>query len=113
MKNIDGVYQVDLLGPYGWERFSTAFINDGEFRSASAEHYTAGTCAVDGEAFTMDGNLTQFSDHRPLFGQTRIRGLPIEFRGRIDDGTIDGEARVVEDDKYSVRFRRNRLPVLN
>ena len=110
MKNIDGIYQVDMLGPYGWERFSTAFINRGEFRSASAEHFTAGACKVDGEGFTMDGNLTQFVDHRPLFGAKKIDGLPIEFRGTIAGDVIDGEASPVEDKKYRLRFRLNRLP---
>lgn len=113
MNKIDGVYQVDILGPFGWERFSTAFINDGEFRSASAEHFTAGTCLADGRQFEMEGSMTQYTDHRPLFGETRIERLPIEFRGAIENGVIDGEARVVEDDKYSIRFRLNRLTALN
>lgn len=113
MKNIDGVYQVDMLGPYGWERFSTAFIKNGEFRSASAEHYTAGICMVDGERFQMEGNLTQYVDNRPLFGATRVDGLPIEFSGEIGEGVIDGEARSTDDQKYSLRFRFNRLPVYN
>ena len=112
MENINGVYQVDMLGPYGWERFSTAFIKNGEFRDASAEHFTAGVCEVDDGSFSMQGNLTQYVDHRPLFGATQIKGLPIEFRGRIDDGVIDGEARASEDDKYRLRFRLQRLPFL-
>lgn len=113
MKNIDGVYQVDLLGPYGWERFSTAFINEGEYRSASAEHFTTGSCKIDNGGFHMEGNLTQFVDHRPLFGQKQIKGLPIDFTGSIDDGVIDGEARVSGDSKYSLRFRLNRMPSIN
>ena len=113
MKNIDGVYQVDMLGPYGWEKFSTAFIKDGEFRSASAEHFTAGVCNFDGKRFEMEGNLTQYVDHRPLFGATRVDGLPIAFRGALDGGVIDGEARAADDSKFSLRFRFNRLPVLN
>lgn len=113
MKTIDGVYQVDFLGPYGWERFSTAFINGGEFRSASAEHFTAGTCEVDDDRFAMEGNLTQFIDHRPLFGSHKVDGLPIEFRGSIKDGRILGDARLVEDESVSHRFRLKRLSVMN
>ena len=113
MKNIDGVYQVDLLGPYGWERFSTAFINDGEFRGASAEHFTTGNCKIEDGGFHMAGNLTQYVDHRPLFGRKGIKGLPIEFTGSIDDGVIDGEARVLDSDRFSLRFRLRRMPVLN
>ncbi len=112
MNDIDGIYQVDMLGPYGWERFSTAFINDGEFRDASAEHFTAGTCQVDDDSFAMEGSLTQYVDHRPLFGANKVKGLPIEFKGRIDDGVIDGEARSAEDTRYALRFRLHRLPFL-
>ena len=113
MDNIDGIYRVDLLGPYGWERFSTAFINNGKFRSASAEHFTTGNCKVENGGFRMQGSLTQYVDDRPLFGQTEIKGLPIEFIGRVDDGVIDGEARASDGSRYSLRFRLNRMPFLN
>lgn len=113
MKDIEGVYKVELLGPYGWENFSTAFMHDGDFRSASADHFTAGHYEVDGESFTMAGNLTQFVEHRPLFGEKGVKGLPINFRGKIEKGTIDGEAKAEGGNKYSLRFRFNKLPVLN
>lgn len=113
MQNVDGIYAVEILGPYGWEQFSTAFINDGKFRSASAEHFTSGTYAIDGEAFEMVGNLTQHVDTRTLFGQSDIKGLPIEFRGKVEAGVIDGEARVIGNGKFALRFRLNRLPVLH
>ncbi len=113
MKNVEGIYAVEILGPYGWEQFSTAFINDGEFRSASAEHFTTGTYAIDGEAFEMEGNLTQHVDSRTLFGESDVKGLPIEFRGKVEEGVIDGEARVVGNGRFALRFRLNRLPVLH
>lgn len=113
MKNVDGIYRVDLLGPYGWERFSTAFIRGGEFRSASAEHFTAGRYEVEDNGFQMEGNLTQYVGHRPLFGRKNIDALPIRFIGRIDDGVIDGEAQVTDGSRNSLRFRMNRMPYVN
>ena len=113
MNTIEGVYRVEMLGPYGWESFATAFIHDGEFRSASAEHFTSGTYAVDEEDFEMEGSLTQYVENRPLFGRTDLKGLEIRFQGTIRDNMIDGEARVVEDSRGSLRFRLARLPVLN
>ncbi len=112
MKQIEGVYKVEMLGPYGWEHFSTAFIRDGEFHSGSAEHFTAGRYEVDGDRFAMEGNLTQYTEHRPIFGQNDVRALPIEFEGTIDNGIIDGNARAVDNARYSVRFRLDRLPFL-
>lgn len=113
MKSIDGIYRVDMLGPYGWERFSTAFIHDGEFRSASSEHFTSGTYEIEDGGFHMQGNLTQYVDHRPLFGRTDVNGLPIKFSGRIDDDIIDGEAKVPDGSRHSLRFRLNRMPFVN
>ena len=113
MKKIDGVYKVEMLGPYGWENFSTAFIHDGLFRSASAEHFTAGHYELGDEGFEMEGNLTQFVEHRPLFGHKDVKGLPIKFRGTIVDDVIDGEARVDDGSRHSLRFRLNRLPFLS
>ena len=88
MTNIDGVYRVDVLGPYGWENFSTAFIEEGKFRSASADHFTDGTYSIDDGGFEMSGNLTQFADTRVLFGRADLRGLPIVFSGKIGDFRI-------------------------
>jgi hypothetical protein len=116
MKTIDGIYKVEMLGPYGWERFSTAFMKNGEFRSASSEHFTAGNYAFADGDFEMEGNLTQYVDYRPLFGRKAVNGLPIRFIGRVDSDVIDGEARVVDDTdgrRFSLRFRLKRMPVLN
>ena len=113
MKKVDGVYKVEMLGPYGWENFSTAFIHDGLFRSASAEHFTAGHYELEDGGFEMEGNLTQHVDHRPLFGRKVVKGLPIRFHGTVRDDVIDGEARVTDGSRHSLRFRLNRLPFLS
>ena len=58
MQDINGIYKVEMLGPYGWERFSTAFIEDGQYRGASAEHFSLGTYRVEDDNFDMVGNVT-------------------------------------------------------
>ena len=113
MKNLDGIYRVEMLGPYGWELFSTAFLHDGEYRSASAEHFTAGRYEVEDGGFQMEGLLTQYVDYRPLFGRKDTTGLPIQFIGRIDDKVIEGDARVADGSRHSLRFRLNRMPFIN
>jgi hypothetical protein len=113
MKEIEGVYQVDIMGPYGWERFSTAFIRDGRYRGASAEHFTHGSYQVEAERFSMIGSLTQYIDHRPLFGEKGVKERAIKFNGTIGKGVIEGEARVETDNRYTHSFRLNKLPILN
>ena len=113
MKHVEGVYKVEMLGPYGWENFSTAFVHGGEFRSASAKHFTAGTYHVEGEEFSMTGNMTRYVDDVTLFGQKGAKGLPVRFRGTIEENVIDGEAQTEDPGKYSIRFRLSKLPMLN
>ena len=113
MKQVDGIYKVEMLGQYGWESFSTAFIHDGEFHSASAEHFTVGNYAVEDGGFAMDANLTQFDNQRSLLGRNNIKALPIKFNATIHDGVIDGEARFADDSRHSLRFRLNRLSSLD
>ncbi len=111
MKDVEGVYKVELLGPYGWEGFSTAFVSDGQYWSASAGHFTDGVYEVQGERFSMVGNLTQYAEHIALFGIKQASGLPIEFKGTIKNGVIDGQANVVGGTEYAHRFRFNKLRV--
>ena len=113
MKEVEGTYKVELLGLYGWETFSTAFIHNGEFRSASDKHFTVGSYAVQDGGFSMVANMTQHENHQTLFGRNNINGLPIKFNAKIYDGVIEGEARVTGDSSHSLRFRLNRLTFLN
>jgi len=113
MKEIEGVYKVEMLGPYGWEQFSTAFIQDGQYRGGSAYHFTVGSYRVDGEKFNMVGNVSQHVEHRPLFGEKDIKNLQIDFKGTIEDDLIVGRASAVSDREYSLHFRFNRLSALN
>ena len=113
MKDIEGVYKVELLGLHGWESFSTAFIDDGQYRSASAHHFANGVYRVEGETFNMVGSLTQYAEHSPLFGEKGSKGLPIVFNGAIGNDVIDGEASVAGGNKYAHRFRLSKVPELN
>lgn len=40
--SVNGIWKVEMLGPYGWESVSTAFLEDGKYRAASEDHYTVG-----------------------------------------------------------------------
>ena len=45
---IDGVWKVEMRGPWGWEARATAFLENGTFRGASTDHFTIGTYSIDG-----------------------------------------------------------------
>jgi hypothetical protein len=113
VKGIEGIYKVEMLGPYGWERFSTAFIQDGHYRGASAEHFSIGSYRVEGDNFDMVGNVTQYSENRSIFGKKGLGKLQIKFKGKVENDVIAGEASAVTDRKYTLSFRFNKLSALN
>jgi hypothetical protein len=113
MKDIEGIYKVEMLGPFGWERFSTAFIQNGQYRGASAEHFSVGTYHVEDDNFDMVGNVTQYFEHRSIFGVKGLKELQINFKGTVGNDVIEGEASAVTDRRYALSFRFNKLSALN
>jgi len=83
--NVEGVWKVQMLGPYGWETIANAFLQDGHYRAASAEHYTIGSYAVDGDEFTADLWAAQPGKVRSIYGSKKRR-VHISIAARIKAG---------------------------
>jgi hypothetical protein len=113
MTNVEGVYRVEMLGPYGWELFSTSFVQDGHYRGASKDHYSLGTYEVDGENFTMKLAATLHGESRTMFGMKRAEGLKLEFEGTIKKSVILGRVNPIGKKAHTVTFRFTRLSDLN
>jgi len=109
MKNIEGVYRVEILGPYGWESFATSFIHDGRYRAASKNHFTQGTYEVDGQNLTMKLRITQHGEPRTIFGKKGEKGVMLEFEGTIKKSEILGRTNPVGESAHTVTFRYIRL----
>lgn len=103
----DGVWKIELLGAYGWEPVSTAFLQDGTYRAGSNEHYSLGTYTVDNEKVSVQATMVTYKGSRTLFGESRTRH-DINFEGTLSGETINGFAK---DDRgeFLVRFRATRL----
>ena len=56
--NVEGVWQIELMGPHEWERFGTAFLRQGRYLGGNANHYATGSYAVDEVALTADLEVT-------------------------------------------------------
>ena len=46
--SMNGIWKVEMLGPYGWESMSTAFLEDGRYLSSSQDHYAVGKYKLKG-----------------------------------------------------------------
>ena len=88
MEPVEGLWKVELGGPYGWETMSTAFLEGGKYRAVSKEHFTVGTDEGDGEDIQVHAIVVQHGKRRTAFGTTGPIGLP--FNGKTDGDRIEG-----------------------
>ena len=101
--NVNGIWVIELLAPFGWEPMATAFLEDGRYRAASAEHYSLGSYEVDGETVTVDSTTHVHKSGRIMFGRQDDE-YRIRFEGRLANDTVDGHARDATGDLL-MRFR--------
>ena len=103
----NGIWKVEMLGPYGWESVATAFLHDGEYRAASQDHYSLGSYQVDGDRIEISASSHVHGQVRTLFGEKRTK-IDMRFAGRIEDNLIRGEA-TTDETHYTLTFRATRL----
>ena len=68
----DGVWSVEMQGLYGWERIATAFMKNGEYYAASANHYSVGSYRRDGDDLKISTVVKQYGEVRPVFGKKSV-----------------------------------------
>ena len=105
--NVEGVWKIEMFGPYGWEAVGTAFLDGGQYREADKDSYVLGTYRVSGDEFELEGKFTTVSGSQPktLFGMNQ-REYKFAFKGKIEGETIRGQATNGE---YSVASRATRV----
>jgi hypothetical protein len=105
--SVNGIWKVEMLGPYGWESVATAFLEDGTYRGASENHYTVGNYEVSGNRIEISTAGVQHGEARVVFGK-KEKNLDLKLEGEIDGDVITGQAR---DDKsaYQITVRITRL----
>jgi hypothetical protein len=105
--SVDGIWKVEMLGPYGWEAVSTAFLEDGRYLSASQDHYTVGTYKIDGKQIKVTVANHPHRADRAMFGAPGAQSGLI-FDGEFDGDQISGQAEDKQPE-YSITFRATRL----
>ena len=108
----EGVYKVEMKGPYGWERLSTAFMRNGEYLGASANHYSVGSYKEDGDNVEISMVMTQHGDIRSIFGQKSPGKLQITTKGKIKKNKIIGISKAKGIEQFDVRLRLTKLDSL-
>ena len=79
----EGIWEVEMRGPYGWERIVTAFMRNGEYLGASANHYSVGSYKQDGDDLEISVHITQYGDLRTVFGRKSMTKLHVTSKCKI------------------------------
>ena len=107
--SVEGVWKVEIKGPYGWEKLGTAFLENGRYLAASANHYSTGSYQVEGDAFAADIEVTQYGKIRAAYGSKK-RQMSHRIEGKVKkEDKIVGNANPASGKKFDVKVRLTRL----
>lgn len=108
--SVDGIWQIEMLGAYGWENVSTAFMESGKYKSASEDHYSVGNYDLSGNKVKVSSRHVSYGKARTLFG-AKNKEINLNIEGVVDGDRISGQAT---DDrgKFFITFRATRLAEL-
>ena len=103
----NGIWKLEMLGPYGWEAIATAFLEDGRYLAASQDHYAIGSYELTGNNIQVTATTHTHGQARTMFG-SNDPSMELSFGGEINGDQINGQAENKQS-KYSVTFRATRL----
>jgi len=109
--SVNGIWKVEMLGLYGWESMSTAFLEDGRYLSSSQDHYAVGQYKLKGNEIKVTTTMHSHGNVRTMFG-ARNRQMKLSFEGTVNGDQISGQAEDKKE-KHSISFRATRLADLD
>lgn len=111
--NCEGIWKVEMTTPYGWERVATAFMKNGRYLAASANHYSVGTYKQNGDEVEISTRVTQYGDIRTMFGKKSMVNLDVKSKCKIEENGIIGKSKAEGRKGYDVLIRLTRLADLD
>ena len=110
---VEGVWGVEYHGLHGWERVSTAFLENGRYLAASANHYTVGSFKKEKNKFRAKARITQYGKVQVIFG-TKSENFDVLIKGKIrNTGQIVGKILPISGGNFDVGIRLIRLDKLD
>ena len=104
---MNGIWQIEMLGAYGWEAISTAFLENGNYKSASQDHYSTGNYELTENKIKVSAHHVSHGQTRTLFG-AKNKELNLNFEGEVNGDQITGQATDSQA-KFLTTFRATRL----
>jgi hypothetical protein len=107
--NCEGIWKVEIYSPYGWERIATAFMKNGEYLAASANHYSVGTYTRDGDNVQISAEVTQHGDLRTVFGMKTADKMQVVSRCKLGENELLGKSVAKGKEGHDIQIRLTRL----
>ena len=111
--NCEGIWAVEMKGPYGWERIATAFLKNGEYLGAGPNHYSVGTYTEDGDNVEIAVVVTQHGQLRTIFGKKFAGKLQISAKCKVEKNKIVGTSKAKGMKNFDVMLRLTRIGDFN
>ena len=105
----EGVWKVEVKGPFGWERIATAFMKDGKYLAASANHYSVGSYKEDGDNLKLSVKGRQYANLRTVFGIKTMETIEITYTCKVKDNKITGTGSAKGIKKHKLQMRLTKL----
>jgi hypothetical protein len=109
----EGVWVVEMKGPYGWERIAIAFLRNGEYLGAGPNHYAVGSYKEDGDNLEMSVAVTQIGQLRTIFGKKFAGKLQLTSKCKVEQNKITGTSKAKGIKNLDVMIRLARVDSLD
>jgi hypothetical protein len=96
-----------MLGAYGWETISTAFLDEGNYRSGSQDLYLTGHYDITENMIKVSAHHVSYGQARTLFG-AKNKEISLNFEGELEGDRVIGQA-TDDQGKFFITFRATRL----
>jgi len=111
--SFEGVWQIEILGPYGWQKIGTAFMLNGQYLAAGKDHHAVGSYKENGDKFSVDVISTQYGKVPTVFGETK-KHVEARIEGKLKKpGKITGTLYPPKNRDYDLKLRMTRVEELD
>ena len=104
---IEGVWTVEIYGPYGWENNGTYVLDQGRVLGGSERHYSAGHYQFIDNNYRAEIVVNYHGSPRTIFG-ANCEQFEIVVTGTLDTGVIEAQMDRKDRPGLSVRYRMTR-----
>lgn len=108
----EGVWNVEVKGPYGWESIATAFMQDGRYLGGGANHYSVGRYKEDGDNLEISLKGRQYANLRTVFGISSMDTLEVKYTCKVRKNKITGTGTAKGIKKHKLQIRLTKLDEL-